>query len=338
MPIPMPERRASPSKAFLVATLLLASVLAPATRADEPAELAAAYELYTARRDAEAKAAYESILARNSRADQALYYLARLAKRQRDWETVAARMEEAVKIAPNVAVYWADLGEAYGSMARSAGPLNQLGLARKTRDALRKAAALDPSDMAVRAGLIQFYREAPWIAGGGMEKAIDEAESVKKVDAFRGAILLGALYQQAERWSLAETQFREAMRLNPSSDEPRFALGQLYAATSRFDEAASMFEDILQSNPDNYGSLYQVGRISALSGRRLERGEDALRRYLASPVRAAGLPSHAHAWHRLGNVLERKGDISGAREAYRKSVELDSRIKEAADSLASLRG
>jgi len=334
----MPARQATGKKAVLIATFLLASLVVPVANADETTDLAVAHELYTARSDAEAKAAYESILARNSRADQALYYLARLAKRQRDWETVAARMEEAVKIVPNNAIYWADLGEAYGSMARSAGPLSQLGLARKTRDALKKAAALDPTDMAVRAGLIQFYREAPWIAGGGMDKAIDEAESVKKVDAFRGAILLGALYQHAERWSNAETQFREAMRLKPSSDEPRFALGQLYAATDRFDESASMFEDILQSNPDNYGSLYQIGRIAAISGRRLERGEDALRKYLESPVRAAGLPSHAHAWHRLGNVLERKGDIAGAREAYRKAVELDSRIKEAEDSLANLRG
>jgi tetratricopeptide (TPR) repeat protein len=304
--------------------------------ADQATDMEAAKVHYFARRDAEAKAAFETILARNSRADEALYWLARLAKRQRDWATVASRLEKALEIVPESAMYWGDLAEAYGNQARGSGPLTQLGLARKTLAALKKAASLDPGTMEIRAGLIEFYREAPWIAGGGMGKAYDEAKEIGKIDAFRGAMVTGGLHQHEQNWADAEKAFRNALRIQPGSIEANFALAQLNVRTGRHDEAFAIFEDILQVNPDHFASLYQIGRVAALSGKRLDRGEAALREYLASEVRAAGLPSHAHAWHRLGNVLERKGDASGAREAYRKALELDPRLKEADESLAKL--
>lgn len=320
----------------LIATGCLA--LAPLHRAwaDLAADMESAKVHYFARRDAQAKIEFEAILRRNPRADEALYWLARLAKRQRDWATVAARLEEAVKIVPNSAMYWGDLGEAYGNQARGAGVLSQLGLARKTLDALKKAAALDPGNLEIRAGLVEFYREAPWFAGGGMGKAHDEAKEIAKIDAFRGAMVTGGLFQHEEKWSDAEKTFRNALRIEPESIEAKFALAQLNVRTGRHDEAFAIFEDILQVNPDHFASLYQIGRVAALSGRRLDRGEAALREYLASEVRAAGLPSHAHAWHRLGNVLERKGDKAGAREAYGKALELDARLEEAGDALAKL--
>ena len=320
-----------------LATLALALLVPFAQlRADEAADLASAYELFTAKKDAEARAAYEAILARNAKSDQAIYYLARLAKRQHDWAGVAARMEAAVKIAPNNATYWADLAEAYGAQTRHAGPLTQLGLAKKTLAALKKAAALDPNDMAVRNGLIEFYREAPWFAGGGVDKAYDEAKSFSKVDPYHGAMLLGSLHQREKDYAEAEKDYRTALSLQPDSPDARFALAQLYSITDRVDESFNMFEEILKENPNNFAALYQIGRVAAASGKRLDRGEQALRQYLDSPVHAAGLPSHAHAWQRLGNVLERKGDTDGAREAYRKALELDPRIKGVEESLKQL--
>jgi len=321
----------------LLAVMVLLALGAASARADQASDMEAAQVHYLARRDAEAKAAYEAILARNPRADEALYWLARLAKRQRDWATVAARLEEAVKIVPDSAMYWGDLGEAYGGMARGAGPLSQLSLARKTLAALKKAASLDPENIAIREGLIEFYTEAPWIAGGGMDKALDEAKEIGKFDAFRGAMIAAGLYQQEEEWANAEKAFRSALRIQPGSIEANFALAQLNARTGRHDEALAIFEDILQVNPGHQASLYQIGRIAALSGKRLERGEVVLREYLATPVDTPGLPSHAHAWHRLGNVLERLGNAAGAREAYTKALELDPKLKEADDALAKLR-
>ncbi|HUG10496.1 MAG TPA: tetratricopeptide repeat protein [Opitutaceae bacterium] len=320
---------------ILLAVLLLALPF-PAAHADQASDLEAAKVHYFARRDGEARAAFETILARDSRADEALYYLARLAKRQRDWATVAARLEEAVKIVPNSAMYWGDLGEAYGNQARGAGALSQLSLARKTLAALKKAAALDPSNLAIRNGLVEFYREAPWIAGGGIDKAYDEAKDIAKIDPYRGAVISGGLYQHEEKWSEAERNYRNAIRLQPENSEARFALAQLMIGTGRHDEAFTMLEDILQANPRHFASLYQIGRVAALSGKRLDRGEAALREYIAASVQAMGLPSVAHAWHRLGNVLERKGDSTGAREAYQKALEIDPKLKEAADALAKL--
>lgn len=326
------------TRILLVLLVLLAHGIQSSTfgAASSP-ELATAIEHYTARRDAEAKAAFEAILKRDERDHEAHYYLARLAKRERNWDAVVLSLEKALKFAPDNAIYWGDLGEAYGAQARTAGLFSQLGLAKKTRESLEKAVSFAPDNLEIRIGLITFYREAPRIAGGGMDKAFAEVEIVRAQDPFRGAMVIGGLYQQEKRWAEAEAEYREASRIRPESADPSFALAQLFALSGRYDEAFVVFEDLLQTNPQNFAALYQIGRVAAVSGQRLDRGEAALREYLSSPQRASRLPSHAHAWNRLGNVLEKKGDKPAARDAYRKALELDPKLKDAEESLKKLK-
>jgi len=57
-------------------------------------------------------------------------------------------------------------------------------------------------------------------------------------------------------------------------------------------------------------ALYQFGRVAALSGERIERGMEALRKCLTLPP-AQGSPGHEAAQWRLGNLWEKKGDKPG---------------------------
>jgi predicted TPR repeat methyltransferase len=64
---------------------------------------------------------------------------------------------------------------------------------------------------------------------------------------------------------------------------------------------------------------------------------DALEKYLAVPARP-GAPAHADATYRLGQVLERLGDRTGAVARYRRALELNPQHQGARQALALLEG
>ena len=323
--------------------ILLIAVLAPlaALCAEPPAttpspELATAREHFTARRDAEAQAAFERILAADPANHVAVYHLGRLAKRRGDWPAVTEFYERCTRLAPAEALYWADLGEAYGKLAGKAGIFKQLGFARKCRDALEKAVELAPDNLDYRRGLLEFCEKAPSIAGGGRDKALAQAAEIAKRDAYAGALATGGIHARAKNWAAAEIAFASAARLRPSAVEPLDALGLLYAEQERYTDALVQFDQALARNPDDFAVLFQIGRVAALSGLNLAEGEAALRRYIAQPARLPGLPSTANAQHRLGDILARRGDTAAARAAYEEALRLDPGLKPAAEALAKL--
>ncbi|HLP08976.1 MAG TPA: tetratricopeptide repeat protein [Opitutaceae bacterium] len=299
-------------------------------------ERAAAHEAFAARRDSEAQAGFEKLLAANPADDEALYHLGRLAKRRGDWTAVATHYERCTQLAPQVALYWADLGEAYGKLAGKAGIFQQLGLARKCRAALEKAVELEPENREYREGLIEFCEKAPGIAGGGRDKALVQAAEIGKRDPFAGAMITGGIQSRAKDTEAAERAFRDAARLDPQSDDPLAALGLLYADAGRFLEAFAQFDQLLTRNPGNFAALYQIGRVAALSGERLGDGESALRRYLERDAHPAGQPTNAHAHLRLGEILARRGDKNAARAEFRAALQLDAGLKPAAEALRKL--
>lgn len=321
----------------LLAALAACAVLAAEPPATAPAALAAARELYTARRDAEAQAAFERLLAADPANHEAVYHLGRLAKRCGDWPAVAKFYERCTVLAPANALYWADLGEAYGKLAGKAGIFEQLGLARKCRTALEKAIALAPDALDYRQGLVEFYEKAPGIAGGGRDKALAQATEIAKRDPYAGAMTTGGIQTRARQWAAAETAFRHAAQARPTATDPLAALGLMYADQGRFADAFAQFDRILALSPDDLPVLYQLGRIAALSGQRLDEGEAALRRYLGQPNHPAGQPTNAHAQFRLGDILARRGDTAAARAAYQEALRLDPGLKPAAEALAKLK-
>ena len=322
----------------LIAALApLAAFCAEPLPAAPSADLTAARELYVARRDAEAQAAFERILAIDPASHEAVYHLGRLAKRRGDWTAVAEFYEHCTRLAPTNALYWADLGEAYGKLAGKAGILRQLGLARKCRAALEKAVELEPENLEYRHGLLSYCEKAPAIAGGGRDKALAQAAEIAKRDPYAGALATGSIHARAENWAAAEIAFAGAAKLRPAATEPLAALGLLYAEQKRYADALVQFDQVLARDPDHLASLYQVGRVSALSGLNLAEGEAALRRYLAQPAHPSGQPTNAHAQLRLGDILARRGASAAACAAYEEALRLEPGLKPAAEALAKLK-
>jgi Flp pilus assembly protein TadD len=213
--------------------------------------LAEARELYTARRDSDAQAAFDRLLTADPANHEAVYHLGRLAIRRGDWKTAAERYERCTQISPTNALYWADLGEAYGKLVGKAGIFQQLGLAIKCRSALERAVELAPDELEYRHGLIEFYEKAPAIAGGGRDKALIEALKLGRRNPFDGALTTGAIHTRAKNWAEAEAALRAAAVLRPEAPEPQVRLGQVLARKGDRVAAKSAYEKALLLDPSS---------------------------------------------------------------------------------------
>ncbi len=266
--------------AILAGTALVAQ-LAGATRAEAEA-------LFNARRYAEAGAAFEQIAAAEPGNAQAAYRLGLLALMRDDPTEAVRRLEDATRLAPGVGAYFQALGDAYGLSAEQAGLFSKLGLARKSAAAYEQAVALEPGSVTARYALFTFYRQAPSIAGGGLDKARAQAVEIQKLDAVRGTL----------------------------------AVVELNVAEKKFAEAFAALAALRRSHPDATQVGYQIGRTAAMSGLELNQGEAALKEYLRRSPGEDEAPLWAAHW-RLGQIFERKGDRVSARAEFAAALQLN---------------
>jgi tetratricopeptide (TPR) repeat protein len=247
----------------------------------------------------EAREPLEKLLAREPDNLEARLLLARV------YNGVGRRDEGIELLEPAVAAHPADarvLGLYGGQCLLRAGELGlglrALRLARRGRDLMERAVLLAPNDISYREGLVDFYRQAPMVAGGSLEKARGHAEAITRLDPVRGGAWEAAILVQEKR----------------------------------FPEAMAACDQALAARPDDYAALFSLGRTVSESGLRLDDGERSLRRCLEM-VPAPSEPSHAGVYYRLGLIAELRGDKIAARELYRASLKLEPTFNRPAEAL-----
>jgi tetratricopeptide (TPR) repeat protein len=268
------------------------------------AELAEARGLLKERKLPEAQAAYERLAAVDPKNLEVQVQLAELALRRDQPEVAVVHLENAARLDPKSARVQKRLGDAHGTVAVKASLLTKFGHAKKTLAAYERAVVLDPTYVDGRLALFEFYRQAPGMAGGGIDKAMTQAARIKELDPNRG----------------------------------RIAFATLYVGEKKYDQALAQFDEVLASHPDDYTAHFQIGRLAALTGQFSDRGLTSLRRCLElTPPSKSGAASHAAVHWRIGNILEKRGDKAGARAAYEASLALDANFAAAAESLRKLK-
>lgn len=228
----------------------------------------------------------------------AQYYLGRVAYEEKEYEEAADLFNEAIDTNDKVADYHHWLGNAYRNRALISNPLTGAMLAPKIRKAWEKAAALDAKNIDARISLVGYYTEAPGFMGGSIDKAKDIANQL--------------------------------IKLSPAIGHRE--MGEIFMMEKNYEKALLLFEESLKENPEGYVSIYQFGKASALSGQRLERGEECLKKYLTHTPQT-GEPSHAGANMRLGQIKEKMGNKVEAKRLYEMALRSDGRLKEAKEGL-----
>lgn len=248
------------------------------------------------------------------------YYLGLISFMQKEYDDAWDYFKAATKADDSQAKYYTWIGNSVGTMAQSAGKLKQARLAPKIKNAYKKAAELDPTDLDAQWGLVQFYTQAPGFMGGSWEKAEEAAKAIWAVKPAEGHDALATVYMSQDEPEKAEKEYLAACELEP---QRLGSLGVFYQNQGWYDKAFDTFDKALKKFPDNMSLLYQVGRTSALSGTQPELGIESLEHYLKETDPEKAAPSHAGAKMRLAMIYEKLGDLTKAKSLYEASLKED---------------
>ena len=265
-------------------------------------------------------------------AQQSLIDQGRAALQRNDPEAAAKLFEQAVAQNPNSAEAHYLLGNAYGMQTEKASIFSKASLATKTRDEFQRAIQLDPNYIDARFGMIEYYLAAPAFMGGSEEKAIAEANEVRKRDAIEGHRAFALIYRRQKKPDLARKEYFDAVKEQPNSPRAHYWLGVLYLGDDNFAAASAEFEAAIKIDPQYMPGWFQVGHIAALKGTDLDRGEQSLRKYLAySPKRTEPAVYRAHYW--LGMIYEKQGKKAEAKASYATSLKANPNQKDVQEAL-----
>jgi hypothetical protein len=317
--------------------ITLIAVLAPlaALGAEPPAvaisaDLALAREHFAARRDTEAQAAFERVLAADPASHEAVYHLGRLAKRRGDWPAVAEFYERCTQLAPAEALYWADLGEAYGKLAGKASIIKQLGLARKCRAALEKAIELAP-DTRLSPRPARVCEKAPSMPAAAATGTRPTTEIAKRV-AFAGALRHWRDHHRSKNWAAAEIAY--AMRPVAKPPSSRFAPSAALRRAGALRDALVQLRPGLARTPTLRSPLPDRPRTPALSETLLAEGETATAPLPRTTPRAFPAAAQPHAQHR--SATSSRAAATRSRPRHERALRLDPHLKARRRALAKL--
>jgi len=248
-------------------------------------------------------------------------------------EKAAEVLEKGVAAKPNDAARHYHLGEAYGVIAQQAGMFKAASMAGKVRDEFAKAVQLDPNFLDARFGLMEFYLRAPGFMGGDEDKAREQANEIKKRDAFAGHRAFASIAAAKKDMNAARAEYIAAVRENPTSAKTHYWYA-VFLMTGDKNYAGSLqeFDAALKLDANYMAAVFQLGHLAALSGTNYARGEEALQKYLAYKP-AGDEPGHHRTHYWLGMLYEKQGKKAEARAQYQAALKLRGNQKDVTEAL-----
>jgi tetratricopeptide (TPR) repeat protein len=206
-----------------------------------------------------------------------------------DAATASPLFEQAVALAPKRAEYHDWLARSYTAEAKQT--MNAVRLAYlgwNIGDELEQAIRLDPNLVDARVRLVEYYTVTPRVVGGSSIKARRQARELAKRDAALGAWADGYIAYRAKQYGPARIKLQKAVAAARDAKMKLLALtwlGWLSQETQQYDTAFATFDNMLTIDPGATQALYEIGRTAGFCHCQLDRGEAALRRYLAEKPR-----------------------------------------------------
>jgi tetratricopeptide (TPR) repeat protein len=323
------SRRAS---GFIAGCIASALIAAPASAQGTPS-LAHAKQQFDARNYDAARVEYTALAKATPNDVVPALYLGKIGLAQNDHEEGIKQFERCVAIDERSAECHLWLGNALGMAAQHASKFKLPFLARRTKKEFDRAVELDPDNVDARFGVLQYFMYAPGFLGGSADKAREQAAEIDKRSKLRGALAYGALADHDKNVKEAEAAYQRAIAAAPDSAAGYTQLANLYVRDKRWTDAFAMLDKARPRVPADANIDLNIARVAYVSGEQLAKGEDAAKRWLASPPKDATPGMQAVGHLRLGHIYEKTNRRELARAEYEKAVSLNPKNEDAKKAL-----
>ena len=321
--------------AFGAVVLLAGMVAAPgALRADASSAIQTAQRQMTAGNYVAAISTLQAAAPGNPSNAELFYWLGRAYYEVRDWDNAVTQGEKSVSLDPKNSLYHDWLGRAYGGKADRD---RSFSLAKKVKAEFKQAVALDPSNIVARRDLEEYCLDAPWIAGGSKDEALEQVNGIAAVDPVAGHLARALYYREGlKNTQDAENEIRQALAAKPKSSDPYFEVADFYRQINKPADMTAALDAAAQVSPNDPRLAFYRGVAGVLANANLPNAERELKSYLASTPDRSDWPSHAAAREWLGRLYEAQGKRVDAAEQYREALQLEPKRKEAKNRLEKL--
>jgi tetratricopeptide (TPR) repeat protein len=230
------------------------------------------------------------------------------------WSTAAGECQQAVNLDGDNSNYHMWLGRALGEWADRATFLSAYSLGKRVRAEFETAVRLNPRNPAALSDLGSFYRDAPALMGGGLDKAEGIADQLDKVDAGRAHQLRGEIAEKRNDYAGAEREFKESVT---ASAHPAFqwtVLASFYYRRQEWPQLDAAIHGCVTAaahDPTAGVALYDGAGVLIKSKRDPQLAARMLEDYLAGNSKTDEAPAFIAHW-RLGRLLQQLGDSAGA--------------------------
>lgn len=232
-------------------------------------------------------------------------------------EEAVQTAENCVKLHPQNGHCQLALGKALGSKAMIRGIMASLGSAGTIRDGFKKAVELDPKDLDARMALLEYYMKAPFIVGGGMDKARTLARDTAAISPEGSKLMLAVIDINDDKAAKAEAA---ALLVQPGSDtilqekheDFLVSLAAMQMGAKKFDDATRLLREARKRYPDSPNVAYFDARLMQEQGRH---GEAVAT--FGAVVTKLPLP---YVHYRMAKSLQALGEKPKAVQAYEKSL------------------
>ncbi|HXO44135.1 MAG TPA: tetratricopeptide repeat protein [Candidatus Cybelea sp.] len=321
--------------AVVFGVLLAGLLCSPAAlRADASAAIQSAQHLMNAGNYTGAVSALQAAVSANPSSAELFYWLGRSYYELRDWDNAIAQGEKSVSLDPKNSLYHQWLGRSYGGKADRD---RSFSTAKKVKAEFKEAVSLNPANIAARRDLEEYCLDAPWIAGGSKDEALEQVNAIAATDPVAGH-LARALYDREglKTPDDAENELRQVLAAKPKSPDPYFEVADFYRELNKPADMGTAIDAAAQVSPNDPRLAYFRGVAAVLTNSNLPNAERDLKSYLASTPDRSDWPAHAAAREWLGRLYEEQGKRADAAEQYREALQLEPKRKEARTRLEKL--
>ncbi len=216
------------------------------------------------------------------------------------------------------------LGNVLGSKVMSGGMMSAMRYASTMLNSFQKAVELDPRNFSARSSLLQYYLQAPAIAGGGKDHAQALIAQTAQMSNAAGTLLQASFDMSEDRWAQAEAA---ALSVNPAGSVSLsdmqlgvlVSLGHRYIREKKYPDSKRVFTVISQRYPERSEGAYGMGRALQEQGQQKE----AIPYFETVVATDASAP----AYYRIGQCFQASGEKLKAIGAFETALKFKPELR-----------